>query len=273
MTNNDFEKFLTIKKGLQPITIHGYLGAIRRFKAVVDSQEPTIQQAEDYIFEFYRSNYSYTYKMNTAVAIEMWFGFREMPIKFGRQKKPCTIIKNVLTEAEVTKLIFNCRNIRETAIVSLLAYSGIRCKEICNLRVKDLDLGQNIVRVVEGKGSKDRLVYMSSECTRIILKYLTEYPRKEESYLFTTLKENNKYGGQDLRKLLKKLGLRTKIEKRIYPYLLRHTLATNMLNRGANLLTIKNQLGHIFIESTMVYIHSVGYGVKNDYDRFAPSYL
>ena len=133
MTNNDFEKFLTIKKGLQPITIFGYLGAVRRFKAIVGSDNPTIQQAEDYIFSFYKSSYSYTYKMGTALAVETWMSFIGLPVKFGRQKKPRTIIKNILTEAEVTKLIFSCRNIRETAIISLLAYSGIRCKEICNL--------------------------------------------------------------------------------------------------------------------------------------------
>ena len=87
------------------------------------------------MMQLYQSKCSYRHKMNTALAVEKYMEYCGTPISFGRQKKPKSIIKNTLTEAEVTRLVFNCRNIKEKAVVSLLAYSGVRNKELCSLQV------------------------------------------------------------------------------------------------------------------------------------------
>lgn len=268
-----FEKFLFIKKGLQPITVGGHIRMVVIILRKMGTQNPSKNQWENYVLELYKSAYSYSYKANQVKSIEYWTEFLGKPLRFGRQKKPSPIIKDTLTEAEVTKLLFNCRNSRESAIISTLAYSGLRNKELCKLKVKDIDAGNNTVRVIQGKNFKDRIVYISGHCTKLILKYLVEYPRSEDSYLFTILRTGKPYNGIALRKLVRVLGKRAKLQKRIYPYLLRHSLATNMLGRGANILTIKKQLGHAWIDTTMLYLHSIGYAVKNEYDQFAPSYV
>jgi site-specific recombinase XerD len=59
----------------------------------------------------------------------------------------------------------------------------------------------------------------------------------------------------------------------VYPHLLRHTLAANLLLRGANIVFLKNQLRHAHLETTLVYINSIVFGERNDYQKFAPSYL
>ena len=134
-----FEQYLLVRKGLQPITIQGYCRSAKRFIEAVGTHYPTHAQVEDYVARFYRGGYSYNHVTNTSLGLERWMEFIENPIRLGRQKKPRTLIKDTLTEAEVTKLIFNCDNIRETALITLLAYSGVRNKDLCNLRVRDID--------------------------------------------------------------------------------------------------------------------------------------
>jgi site-specific recombinase XerD len=86
------------------------------------------------------------------------------------------------------------------------------------------------------------------------------------------LKYNNKYDGGTLRKLVRTLGERAAIKKRVYPQLLRHTLAVNMLMRGAGIYTIKEQLRHVFVDTTLIYLNSVHYNTRSEYDKYVPSY-
>jgi integrase/recombinase XerD len=271
----DFQKFLFIKKGLQPITVRGYVTVVRKVLRELGTLKPTIEEMDDYVYDLYRSEYSYSHKINTVLGIEQWMDFIGTPTRFGRQKKPKLLLKTPLSEAEITKMIFSCHNAREVAIITTLAYSGIRNKELCNLKVKDIDFGSNTLRITQGKGLKDRIVYVSGHCIKSLLSYLEKYPRGDDDFLFTTVAPNGKkkYLGAALRKLVKKVAKRAGFTKRVWPHLLRHSLATNMLNRGANLLTVKQQLGHVFIESTMIYIHSSEYGAKNEYEQFVPSYV
>src|SRR5665648_146351 len=117
-----FEQFLTVSRGLQPVTILGYVGAVRRMKKVL-GDEATHDELNQYICFLYASNCSYAHKTNTALGLERWTEYRGDPLKFGRQKKPRQIVKDTLTEAEVTRLIFSAGNIRDKAMIALLAYS------------------------------------------------------------------------------------------------------------------------------------------------------
>lgn len=266
-----FECFLFTQKGLQPITVANHLSAIRRIHYRIGTL--TNESANDYVLNLYKSDYSYSHKANQVRAIEYWFEHLGQRVIFARQQKPRPIIKQTLTEAEVTRLIFVCRNLREKAIVSLLAYSGLRPKELRSLRLQDINFGTNEIRVIQGKGLKDGIIYISSVCTRILLEYLTNHPRQPEDLMFVTYDGLRPFGQGCLRKLIKVLTCRAGLAKRVYPYLLRHSLATAMFNRGADILTVKHQLRHSQIETTEHYIHSLGYCPRNKYDLFVPSYI
>lgn len=270
---NQFEKFLLVRKGIGMVTLKGYNDSVRRLTRALKTEEPSHEQITDYIVAMHEKRYSYSHIVNTSLAIEWYMQFTNNPIKLGRPKKPKHIIKDTLTEAEITMLISVAKNTRERAIITLLAYSGIRNKELCGLRVCDVNLGENMLRVLEGKGKKDRLINISGECSRIVINYLNEYQRRPDDYLFTTLRENKRYGTSDLRKLVNVLKNRAKINKRIYPHLLRHSLATNLLKRGANIYLIKEQLGHTFIETTEVYLRSFPIDIKHQYQMYVPSYV
>ncbi len=270
---NEFEKYLLVKKGIGMVTLQGYNGSIKRLTRYLQTELPTHNDITDYIVRMYEKKYSYSHIVNTSLAIEWYMSFIGDPIELGRPKKPQHIIKDTLTEAEVTMLIASAKNIREKAIVSLLAYSGIRNKELCNLRVCDANVGDNMLRVLEGKGKKDRLINISGDCSRILINYLNTYEKRQDDYLFTTLKKDNQYNQSDLRKLIHLLAKRAKLNKRVYPHLLRHSLATNLLKRGANITLIQRQLGHVFIETTMIYLRSYPQRIQNEYNLYIPSYI
>jgi integrase/recombinase XerD len=273
MDINGYEQFLLIHKGFQPITIEGYRSCASRFLKRVKTFTPKHDVVENYVAELYRAGYSYSHKTNSVLAIERWMEYIGDPIRFGRQKKPRPIVKDTLTEAEITKLIFHCQNVREQAIVSLLAYSGVRNKELCDLRVKDIDFGSNTLKIIKGKGSKDGLARVTGSCTKILMDYLSEYRRGEEELLFTTLQTNRPYHQTATRKLVKVLCRRSGMKKRVYPHLFRHSLAMNMLVRGAGIYDLKKQLRHSFVDTTLIYVDSILDNITSAYDKFAPSYV
>lgn len=268
----NFEMFLVARAGLMPVTVSGYVGAVKRITRVIGT-DPDEYMTDKFVNELYTSDYSYHHKTNTVLALERYLQFLGRPTRFGRQRKPKPIIKDTLTEAEITKLIFNSKNSREKAIVSLLAYSGIRNQEICNLKVKDFLTGQNTLRIIQGKFAKDGLCEISPECSQVIMEYLNEFPRHPDDHLFTTLVKGHKMTTSDIRKHIKNIARRAKIEKRVYPHLLRHSLVANMLLRGADIISLKNQLRHQWLETTLHYANSIVFVEKNLYQKFAPSYI
>ena len=269
----EFGKWLLVKKGIGHVTIFGYQGSASRLIRALKTYEPTHDQIINYIVKMHEKEYSYAHIVNTSLALEWYMSYIGNPIQLGRPKKPRTMIKNTLSEGEVTLLIDASKNIREKSIVSLLAFSGIRNKELCNLRVIDVNLGDNMIRVTQGKGMKDRLINISGDCSRILIDYVNQFQKTGEDWMFTTLRENHKYSPSDLRKLIHLLAKRARINKRVYPHLLRHSLATNLLKRGANLYMIKEQLGHAFLETTATYLRTFPLNIRNQYQMFVPSYL
>lgn len=265
-------EWLLVIKGLDQITIKGYQASVRPIFKKLKTTSPKKEQIHDYIVKMHKNNYSYSHIVNTSLAIEWFFRWQGKELKLGRPKKPRTIIKNTMTESEITKILAVTENLKEKAIISVLAYSGIRNQELCNLRVCDVNLGDNHIRIFKGKGKRDRAICISGDCVKILIDYLTKYPRFEDDYLFTTY-QGNQYTGFSLRKLVKKLANKAKTNKRVYPHLFRHSLATNLLNRGANLVTVQNQLGHVFLESTTIYAKSRPQRIQSEYTIYCPSYL
>ena len=266
-----FENKLLVYMGLREITINGYKGCLKRIFNYFKKTNLSHEEIEEYILNMYKKKYSYTHIISTCIAIERFTKMKGNPIKLGRPKKPRRIIKETLSESEISRMINSCKNIREKAIISLLAYSGIRNLELCNLKVSDIDYGNNIVRILSGKGGKDRITNISGDCSNILINYLNKF--NQNDYLFTTLAQGNQYTTCALRKLVKVVAKRVRLNKRVYPHLFRHALATNLLKRGANLIMIQKQLGHSFIETTMIYVKSFPERIKTEYDFYVPSYL
>jgi site-specific recombinase XerD len=268
-----FEEFLIVDQGLGKTTVGGYCRAmsiaLRRMRKFV----PQYDDVKKHMLWMHEKEYSYSHIVNTSLAIEQYARFKGVEIKLGRPRKPKRVVQDILTESEVSRLIQSTKGTREKAMICLLAYSGIRNSELCSLKLQDINLGDNYITVKGGKNNKDRRINIASECTKILIEYLGIYKREPESFLFTTVKHNHQLATCDTRKMIRILAKRANIGRRVFPHLFRHSLATNLLNRGASLIMIKNQLGHAFIESTMIYATSMPFRTKSEYDYFKPAYM
>ena len=210
---------------------------------------------------------------NNISSVEKYMDFKKNLVRYAKPKRIRALITDVLTEAEVNRMIQSCKNIKEKAMITLLAYSGVRNRSFCNIKLRDVDFGDNTINIRKVKGRKEYQSNVSSDCTKVLLKYLEKCPKKSNDLLFTTKIKENKYTGSDIRKLVNVIAKRAKIDKNVYPHLLRHSLASNMLNRGANVILIKNQLGHDWLQSTENYITSFPQRIKSEFEIYKPSYM
>ena len=273
MDLENFYNSLLVKNGFSEITVNGYRKVLLKFFKEIGTLTINEEIINGYIAKMRTNGYSYSHIVNTSVALERYTGFIGSPVKLGRPRKPKQLIKNVLTEGEVARILAVTKNKREQAILAILVYTGIRNKELCSLKVEDLDFDNQFLRVICGKGSKDRVVYFSKECSKILIEYLGEYKRDDKQFLFTTLVLRRQYNGWVLRKLVKVVSKRARVKKRVYPHLFRHSFACNLLNRGANIMTIQSLMGHNDVRTTLIYAHSTPQRIRQEYDFYMPSFI
>lgn len=270
---DEFKKHLVLQHSLREITIKNHLGNIKRMLQKIQTISPEKEEVTNYVYEIRSSDKSPSHMCNNISSIEKYMDFKKKLVRYAKPKRQQKIIDSILTEGEINRMFYNCKDIKEKVMLLILAYSGIRNRSFCNLKVRDIDIGNNFIIVRKVKGRKEYTAYIPSEGIKIILGYLEKFPRKIEDYLFTTKIKGNQYSPSDIRKFLKVLAKRSNIEKRVYVHLLRHSLASNMLNRGASIILIKNQLGHNWIQSTENYISCFQPRIKSEFEVYKPAYL
>ena len=160
---------------------------------------------------------------------------------------------------------------RDKAIIALFYGTGMRLSELKGIRMQDLDLKEKLVKVL-GKRNKERLIPYPSEISADLTSYMDA--RKElfgdpYGYFFLTDKGDQAYDKLLYRIVRKYLGLVTTMEKRS-PHILRHSYATHLLNRGADLNAIKELLGHASLAATQVYTHTTFEKLKKIYNQAHP---
>ncbi len=180
-------------------------------------------------------------------------------------KKASTLPK-VLTEGEINRLILKTEEdksvlgIRDKAIIELLYGLGLRASEIVNLDVLDVDFENKIVRCF-GKGSKERCVPLNESACKSLIEYLKNArpvlisKKPDEKALFVS-KNGFRLKREDIWRIIKKRGIGAGISKnRLYPHILRHSIATHLLRRGMDIPTLRELLGHESLLTTQKYTH------------------
>jgi integrase/recombinase XerD len=271
-TLSRFERYLFARRGLGTVTVHDYVSAVRRLTPAL-GLAPTVGAIERHIEQMHKAGASYSHIVNTSLAIEAYCAFLGRPIKLGRPRKPKRLVRGTLSEAEVTLLIHAARTLREKAVIAVIAYAGLRNRELGRLRNSDVNLSGRYLFVRGTKPQKDRHANIAAPCAAVLGEYMRERGGGPDDLLFVCLRSGRIYAPQNVRKLIRTTAKRAGLAKRVYPHLLRHSLARNLLHRGAHLLAIKDQLGHAFIETTMIYVHSDPELTQQHYQMYAPSYL
>ncbi len=153
----------------------------------------------------------------------------------------------VLSEDKVLRVISLAYKPEHKLQIMLLYYCGLRVSESCNLTIEDLDLKADILKVVSGKGGKDRLVPIPKPLKVYLIEYLKIYEIKTGRLIKTQKRNANFY--------IKKIGLKMGIEG-LHPHTLRHSYATHVLEETNNLNLVKDLLGHTDIKTTQIYTHT-----------------
>ena len=164
------------------------------------------------------------------------------------------------------------RGLRDKALIAVLYATGLRVTELISLRLTNLHLEEGYL-VCRGKGGKERIVPIGQEAIDWVRRYMTEarptLVKRASPWLFVNLR-----GGPLSRvgfwKLLKEYGLKAGITHDISPHVLRHSFATHLLERGADLRAIQMMLGHADLSTTQIYTHVLEARLRAVYDRFHP---
>jgi integrase/recombinase XerD len=185
-----------------------------------------------------------------------------------------------LSVAEVDRLleqpdVSTPRGLRDRALIELLYATGLRVSELVSLRPADVNLDASFLTCT-GKGDKQRVVPMGDEAAAWVRRYLREgrpvlMGRRNSARLFV----NARGGGPGLTrvgfwKILKGYGRGAGVTATLSPHMLRHSFATHLLERGADLRAIQMMLGHADLSTTQIYTHVLQQRMRAVYDRFHP---
>jgi integrase/recombinase XerD len=219
------------------------------------------------------NDYLYWVKQEHATASDSYFKFTvyglrfvfrmeglrdkriELPVLKGQKTLPV-----VLSKPEVKRLLLAPKLLKHRLLLALLYGCGLRCFEVRNLRLSDLDFDRRMLHVRLGKGQKDRYVPLSRHLVRGLEKYISS--EAPQDWLFHGRPEGRAGGDFDCRYsqrgvqwAVNQARKAAGIQKPMTVHTLRHTYATHLLEDGLDIVSIKDLLGHACIQTTMVYLH------------------
>lgn len=285
-----FLNYLRVEKGLSHNTIVAYGRDLRKFGAFLEGLGSGLDRVtRDDLVEFLKSLYAAKLDSRSVarhlVSIRMFLRFcvtegliKEDPSAYVEAPKFRMRLPAHLNVEEVNRLLAqpDLRSpigIRDRAMIELLYSSGLRVSELVNLRLSDLQLESACLRCI-GKGNKERLVPMGRTAVQAVRTYLNGprqeiAGRKSSPYVFL-----NRFGGRIGRigfwKKLAEYGRQADLRLKLKPHMLRHSFATHLLERGADLRSVQLMLGHADIATTQIYTHVVKDRLKEVYKQHHP---
>jgi integrase/recombinase XerD len=222
------------------------------------------EQVNEYLFQLQQRSKtpSQTYFKHTVYGLRFLLKSAGLPYSFlhlpaiKKDKK----LPTVLSKQEMWLMLTTPKLLRHRILIGLLYSCGLRCMEVRNLQLKDLDFDRRQLHIVQSKGKKDRYVPLSSHMIRGLLQYIaTENP---VSYLFNGKsgvqpfdEPNTQYSQRGVQWAVTTIAKNAGIIKEVSTHTLRHTYAVHLLEAGLNIVSLQNLLGHQNIETTMEYLH------------------
>jgi len=286
-----FLQYLAHERRYSSHTIGSYANDIRQFLVYIEStgiDDPALATKNDirsFVRHLSSNNYraaSISRKVSSLRSLYTYmvrhkFISHNPTLSIASPRKPKRL-PAYLTEEAIVRML-NLPNehtrdgCRDKAVLELLYGSGLRLAELIQLDRTDVDLTGGTVRV-RGKGSKDRIVPLSGISIDTLARYVSSHASsgdeqsRKESPLF--LVSNRRISRETVRAIVRKyIAKVSDIEKRS-PHILRHTFATHLLNRGADLLAVKELLGHESLSTTQVYTHVSTEQLKKIYHKAHP---
>jgi integrase/recombinase XerD len=285
-----FLNCLRVEKGLSDNTVQAYRRDITKFAAFAAKRRLAASDVGrgdivDFLGSLYRGGLDSRSVARHLVTIRHFFRFALM--EGYVQDDPAATIESprfrqslpeFLSLEEVDRLLRQpdttaTVGIRDRAMIELMYSCGLRVSELCGLRVADLEAEAGCLRCV-GKGDKERLVPVGREALEAVQRYLrTSRPKllgdSDSPHLFLN-QAGRRVGRIPFWKKLGEYGRKAGLRKPLTPHMLRHSFATHLLDRGADLRSVQMMLGHSDISTTQIYTHVVEERLKQVYRAHHP---
>jgi site-specific recombinase XerD len=271
----NYRRFLK-RRNYSPHTVKNYMNIIRQYVLWIDVQiemvdHNKIGEYTDHLL--YRRLKPKTINCHLA-CIRVFYDYMhheegidvKNPVKRGSALRMPSPLPKHLRDEEVVLLFDSIKKPRDQAMFRIMLRCGLRVDEVANLYISDLDLKHNKIFVRNGKGRKDRVVYVSPDAYGAIVNYLRVRPLSKAKKLF--LVEKGSYLGEPIsvRGIQKRIEYYSRITGiDVSCHQLRHTMATQMLNADAEIETIQDLLGHNAINTTERYCTVSNLKVMRDY--------
>jgi integrase/recombinase XerD len=284
-----FLEYLTVEKGLAQNTILSYSRDLRKFLDFLRTEKHAwAGVGEDavvrFVYQESRSGLSARSMARLISALKSFFKF--LVLSGFLKKNPASQLSSpstwlslpkFLTFKEVEELLRapdekKPQGLRDRAMLEVLYGSGLRVSELVALKPADVNLNDGFL-ICRGKGGKERIVPLGRAACGFVGRYLREIrPRFEAGpspFLFLT-RRGEGFTRQGFWKLLKQHAGRAGLAAKISPHILRHSFATHLLERGADLRSVQLMLGHSQITTTQIYTHVSRERLRRVYDQFHP---
>lgn len=288
--------FLThvrVEKGLSANTVAAYRRDLLKFDVFAKKRKLTVETVRrDDLVDFLSSLYHQKLESRTVarhlVTLRNFFRFAQVkemitedPSINLESPKIRRSLPGYLRLEEVEKLLAQpdertSIGLRDRAMLEVLYSSGLRVSELIGLRVMDLDRSAGCLRCI-GKGDKERIVPVGKKATALVERYLRDARPKliaKGTLATSPALFLNRRGGSLSRvgvwKILSAYGRRAGLRVALTPHMLRHSFATHLLERGADLRSVQLMLGHSDISTTQIYTHVVEERLKQIYKAHHP---
>ena len=288
---SSFKHYLRLEKSLSDNSVKAYERDVYKLAGMFENISPkevALRDLEKFIASDEIRNMATYSQARLISGIKTFFryliyeGYLEInPADLLEAPKLMRMLPDVLSIDEVTKMIdaidlSHPYGDRDKAMVEMLYGCGLRVSELVTLRINDLYFDDGFIRVL-GKGDKERLVPVGALSIKAVNIYLEHhrnnlYAKKGDNDILFLNHRKGRLSRSAVFDLVKKLALQVGIKKNISPHTLRHSFATHLMERGANIRSVQDMLGHVSISTTEIYTHLGCSFLKETVERFHPRY-
>lgn len=281
---NNFLKYLDIEKGASEHTIKNYRIDLDEFFLFIkdtkfeDINNISIRKFLAYLRDKQMARTSIGRKLS---CLRSFFKFliregivKSNPIASVSTPKKEKKLPVFLQEEEIFKLLNvpagDVKEIRDKAILETFYSTGMRVSELTGINLRDCDLIGGVVKVF-GKGKKERLIPVGEKAISAIRDYLdkSKDTRGSAKFLFLN-RDNRRMDPRTVRRVVERYVRKADIKTDISPHSIRHSFATHLLNRGADLRSVQELLGHASLSTTQIYTHVTTEKMKDTYRKAHP---
>ena len=274
-----YRAYMVSKKieGLSEYTLQNYKRCLEEFllqirKPVTDIETNDIRV---YLVKYQREHNVCNQTMNWhRVCIHTFFEW--LRDEGYTDKNPCGRIKAIKFETKIREPLSGiememvraaCQTPREQAIIETLYSTGCRVSELVGLSRADVDFKKGEVHLF-GKGAKHRTSYINSRCEVTLKKYLFSRADDNPALFVSDRKPHDRLHKTGVERIVREIGERSEIGRRVYPHLIRHTTATDALEHGMNLQEVQMLLGHEKMDTTLIYTKICQDNIKYNHKRY-----